>query len=153
MVASTLYFEEGLRTDTESKITCIMDVFGIRVVRVDVHDCLVKPVVWMAENRCSPSRAFDVAYMMMARDHGCKHIVAIDGFMVRGCSTFFVRRIRGRLYVYEYVDGREKYAGSFDGIVLHYPANEARIKVIGKITPRELRLLAKYIGMELDNNN
>ncbi len=70
---------------------------------------------------------------------------------VEATLTFFVKRIKGRLYVYEWVNGREKYIGSLDEIVLTYLANKAQIKVSGKITTRKLKLLAKYIAMELDN--
>ncbi|OYT40653.1 MAG: hypothetical protein B6U89_01450 [Desulfurococcales archaeon ex4484_58] len=64
--------------------------------------------------------------------------------------NFFVKRIRDRLYVYEGVKGKERYIGSLDEIVLSYSARNVQIIISDKNTIRKLKLLAKYIAMELD---
>ncbi len=66
--------------------------------------------------------------------------------------TFYIKKIKNKLYVYEWVNGEEKYIGPLDEIVLNYLASKAQIKVSGRVSKRVLRQLAKYIADNLQRN-
>ena len=67
-----------------------------------------------------------------------------------------VKRVKGKLYVYEYVrvNGRavEKYIGPLEEIVRTYQALKAQITVIGRVRTKDLRPLAQYIADNLMEN-
>ncbi len=63
---------------------------------------------------------------------------------------FLVKRVKGKLYVYEYlgIEGGKrivKYVGPLEAMVRTYQALNAGITVNHKLTRKELRKLAEYI--------
>ena len=88
LVVSTLLFEELKHSESRTAVARLIAEHGFIVVKINAETYSDQAVEWLMEHGYARSRLLDVMHMMIARNHGCRYIAAIDRFMRRHASDF-----------------------------------------------------------------